>query len=551
MQLSKLLGSERGAVMPIACTMLLALVALTSVAAKTAISAGAQSHRDRGVKRAAAVADGAVSIAMYRLNQLQPEANECVVADDSGNLSVGAPSFSDDGGTNNWCGEVKSASSGETLTEDGETYSYYVSPAQPGSAPHTEDRTIVATGKSRNVQRRVMTIVSRNEERWGPFIADVAKDLFIAGGASIDQYCKYCLADGAVRSRSGKIEMAGNARICTNTMFSETSSDQPAFIDNVDHFGVVPVPSQGNSVSPPRYGHFLWGTGAHWCYMGKAVSGSSYVGTAANSPDGGPPQLQRWERNTLAGTMAPANTPPANPDGNAALDGAFSHVGDASWNTPPNDYLSSAPSGVTWDPISKKLIVKNTTLILRGKSYDLCYLEVNVGGLISVQSTGPDGTTLYFRDPAECPGNPPAPGFQASNPPTPTADSVFFNGGGKIVNQTSSNPDPTKVKFEVAGSADPDKHDDAVWFDSNFSPAPGFQAIQVNAPRSMVALHGTSNINGVKAEYLDIDQNSGITWDSRISNTLQDRSAFARKRWYECTALPTGPSLTSGCKPAS
>jgi hypothetical protein len=191
------LGQERGFLLPTAAAMLFIIGMLVAVAAGAALTANSQAGRDQKVKRALAAADSGVRAAAYRINVLEPEVQQCVKADSTGELSfewVGA-----DG----WChAQVEDLG-------DGTSYSYRVSSPEDVvlNGQYLAQRKIVSTGIAAGVERRVLALVN----------AATGAPLFASGKAlvGVDQInlSNSARVEGSAASNGG-ISLSNSAIIC-------------------------------------------------------------------------------------------------------------------------------------------------------------------------------------------------------------------------------------------------------------------------------------------------------------------------------------------------
>jgi hypothetical protein len=141
------LADDRGIALPVAISVMFMVAGLATMTARAAITSDHQSLRDRNVKQAYQAANAGLEAVMYRTNLLQPGSLQCAAKNPS-NGALHVTALQGDG----WC---------SPQTEDlgsGEGYNARVS---GGSALHVNgqslvQRTIVSTGSSNGVQRRVM-----------------------------------------------------------------------------------------------------------------------------------------------------------------------------------------------------------------------------------------------------------------------------------------------------------------------------------------------------------------------------------------------------------
>jgi hypothetical protein len=130
---------------------LVVVTALAAVAAAGAIRASHQSFRDRNTKRAFQAAVAGIQSANDQTTLLQPDLDQCVVKDGSGNLTLQATSAG-------WC-----VAQSDDLG-DGAGYAEYVSSGTQFTDPTTGQvlvrREIVSTGTVNGVTRRVDVIVN-------------------------------------------------------------------------------------------------------------------------------------------------------------------------------------------------------------------------------------------------------------------------------------------------------------------------------------------------------------------------------------------------------
>ena len=145
------LFEEKGIAMPIVLAVIVVLTVLGLVAAASAITAGHQSFRDRNSKRAFQAAEAGIQSANDRTTLLQPDLDQCVVQDGSGNLTLQATSAG-------WC-----AAQSDDLG-DGAGYTEYVSAGtrytDAATGQELVRREIVSTGTVNGVTRRIDMIVN-------------------------------------------------------------------------------------------------------------------------------------------------------------------------------------------------------------------------------------------------------------------------------------------------------------------------------------------------------------------------------------------------------
>jgi Tfp pilus assembly protein PilX len=145
------LRGETGIALPLVLMVLVVVTALAAVAAAGTIRANHQSLRDRNTKRSFQAAVAGIQSANDQTTLLQPDLDQCVVKDGSGNLTLAATS----GG---WC-----AAQSDDLG-DNAGYTQYVSAGTRYTDATTGQelirREIVSTGTVNGVTRRVDTIVN-------------------------------------------------------------------------------------------------------------------------------------------------------------------------------------------------------------------------------------------------------------------------------------------------------------------------------------------------------------------------------------------------------
>jgi Tfp pilus assembly protein PilX len=128
----------------VALAVIVVVLGLATVAARSAIVATHQSSRDRSAKSAIEAAQSGLQAATHELNMLQPGLSNCVSKDSSGNLTtVSVPA-------SGWCDPET-----ETLG-DGASYSVQVSGGShlTVNGQAIDERNVVATGTVNGVQRR-------------------------------------------------------------------------------------------------------------------------------------------------------------------------------------------------------------------------------------------------------------------------------------------------------------------------------------------------------------------------------------------------------------
>jgi Tfp pilus assembly protein PilX len=145
------LRGETGIALPLVLMVMVVVTALAAVAAAGTIRANHQSLRDRNTKRSFQAAVAGIQSANDQTTLLQPDLDQCVVKDGSGNLTLQATS----GG---WC-----AAQSDDLG-DNAGYTQYVSAGTRYTDATTGQelirREIVSTGTVNGVTRRVDTIVN-------------------------------------------------------------------------------------------------------------------------------------------------------------------------------------------------------------------------------------------------------------------------------------------------------------------------------------------------------------------------------------------------------
>jgi hypothetical protein len=194
------LGREHGFVLPTAMAMLFIIGILVAVAAGVALTANSQAARDQKVKQAVAAADSGVRTAAYRINVLEPEQLQCVIAD----VTTGDLSLAWIGG-DNWC---------PAQTEDlgdGVSYSYRVSAPEDIvlNGQYLAQRKIVSTGIAGGVKRRVLALV--NAATGAPLFAS-GKALVGVDDVGLSNSAR---VDGSAAS-NGSISLSNNAIVCGN-----------------------------------------------------------------------------------------------------------------------------------------------------------------------------------------------------------------------------------------------------------------------------------------------------------------------------------------------
>ena len=140
------LRGERGLALPLSLAVLFTTSGLAVLAARGAIVSNTQTQRDKNLKGAAQAAGAGVEAALFRINRMQPGAQQCVVKSaSSGALEVAG--LAADG----WC-----APQTEHLG-DGSSFSVRVSGASTVTAngQTLAERRVVATGIAGPVKRRV------------------------------------------------------------------------------------------------------------------------------------------------------------------------------------------------------------------------------------------------------------------------------------------------------------------------------------------------------------------------------------------------------------
>jgi hypothetical protein len=142
--------------LPAAMIMLFIMTTLAIVVVTNARTADSNSRRDRATKRAVAAVDAGFDTAIYRLNQIKPANNQCVVVNGSGQL--GTAGASADG----WC-PAQTEDLGDT-----ETLTYRTTPATAvtTNGQNLLTRKIMSVGTSSMgsslVTRRALTNVASN-----------------------------------------------------------------------------------------------------------------------------------------------------------------------------------------------------------------------------------------------------------------------------------------------------------------------------------------------------------------------------------------------------
>jgi hypothetical protein len=186
-RLSRNLRSEDGIAVPTALMALIASFALASVAVLSSVNVQQGSHRDQGSKNAIAAADAGASVALLRLNRYQEylSTTECV-----------GPSGEVQSASGGWCPATPPATVGSS------TYSYQVSSYSPG-----KELTVVGTGTSGGVTRRVevgLTSVNGKEVFADEHLIG-QDDIEVKGNVDIETDI----------GTNGKIEKEGNsANVC-------------------------------------------------------------------------------------------------------------------------------------------------------------------------------------------------------------------------------------------------------------------------------------------------------------------------------------------------
>jgi hypothetical protein len=194
------LREEGGFLLPTAMAMLFIIGTLVAVSAGAAITANSSAGRDQKVKQALAAADSGVRAAAYRINVLEPTAQQCVKADPA----TGDLGFEWVGG-DGWC---------QAQVEDlgnGTSYSYRVSSPEDVvlNGQYLAQRKIVATGIATGVQRRVLALV--NAATGAPLFAS-GKALVALNQINLSNSAR---VEGGAAS-NGDIALTNNAIICGN-----------------------------------------------------------------------------------------------------------------------------------------------------------------------------------------------------------------------------------------------------------------------------------------------------------------------------------------------
>lgn len=143
------LSDQRGSAVIAALAVMTLGLLLGSVAITRSLASNRQADRGTAVRQAQQAADAGLQIAIDRMNRLEVDQGllPCVASASGGVLSLGGYDVALGG---QWCPAVT-----ETLA-DGREYSYRVSAAvQITGAQVTLDRTVVSTGTSGRVTRRV------------------------------------------------------------------------------------------------------------------------------------------------------------------------------------------------------------------------------------------------------------------------------------------------------------------------------------------------------------------------------------------------------------
>jgi Tfp pilus assembly protein PilX len=188
---------ERGIALPVALAVLVAVLGLATVAARSAIVATHQSSRDRSAKSAIEAAQSGLRAATHELNMLQPGLSNCVSKDGSGNLSaVSVPA-------SGWC-----APESETLG-DGASYTVQVSGGThlTVNGQAIDERKVVATGTANGVSRRATYTIdaATGSALFPKGYAMVAKDTV--------QFKNNATIDGGIGS-NGDIIFKNNSAVC-------------------------------------------------------------------------------------------------------------------------------------------------------------------------------------------------------------------------------------------------------------------------------------------------------------------------------------------------
>jgi hypothetical protein len=242
---------ERGIAVPVALAILFLVWGLATVSLRGALTAQTQTQRDKNVKRALQAANAGVDAQIYRFNLLQPGSLQCVSLS-AGTLTITA--LAADG----WC-----AAQTEDLG-DNASYSARMSRAiaiRPNGQALVQ-RSVVSTGYSNGVRRRVLTTITAatGEPIFPGGYAgvslnslDIGNNVNIAGGLGtngsvlLKNFAHVC---GDTTPGPGKsLKIQNNAGVCPG--YSISPAETPFNMQPVDQGNAATVNDNGRIGDPP------------------------------------------------------------------------------------------------------------------------------------------------------------------------------------------------------------------------------------------------------------------------------------------------------------
>jgi hypothetical protein len=181
---------------------------------------------------------------------------------------------------------------------------------------------------------------------------------------------------------------------------------------------------------------------------------------------------------------------------------------------------------VGWDPGTRALFLKNSSITLDGSDYVLCDLAFEANGKLVIPG---DGTPvrIYIDAPESCGG-------------AGTGNFSLRTSSSEIDNQSG---DPSMLQIYVVGSntiattVEFKNHHDA--------------AMTVYAPNSSVSYENhTGFVGAVAARQVSMRNNSAITYDSRAGSIVSGTTplpVYQRQSWVECSRAGSGGAPDSAC----
>ena len=212
--------------------------------------------------------------------------------------------------------------------------------------------------------------------------------------------------------------------------------------------------------------------------------------------------------------------------GSATTQNDNARIGSALAGTSGGDSCTGCGS-VSWNPATRVLALSNNaTLTLGGNVYSVCRLDLQNSAQLKIAVNA--RVRIYVDSPEHCGGG-------------SGMGSVSLHNSSGILNLNS---DPTTLQLYMVGSPSIATTLD---FSNSFSST---MLMSIYAPYSTVDLANSVNITGaIAAMSVPIQNSSSVTYDSRVGSITGGGIPVYRstRKWTECTSMPTGTPVDSGC----